>query len=71
MQVAVKKDINVTVKTLQETAEDQIEFKVSYGKARRAKEDIFQRQGLPPPAAVACSTCRLASVPSRYFCHLH
>nr|XP_051221541.1 uncharacterized protein LOC127339766 [Lolium perenne] len=43
LQVAVEKDINVSVKTLQETAEDQIGFSVSSGKARRAKEDIFQR----------------------------
>jgi hypothetical protein len=43
MQVAVEKDINVSVKTLQETTEDQIGFYVSSGKARRAKEEIFQR----------------------------
>jgi predicted RNA-binding protein with RPS1 domain len=43
MQVAVEKDINVSVKMLQETAEDEIGFKFSYGKTRRAKEDIFQR----------------------------
>ena len=43
MQVAVEEDINIGIRKLQKTAEDQIGFKVSYGKARRAKEDIFQR----------------------------
>ena len=43
MQVAVEEDITISVKALQKSAEDQIGFPVSYGKARRAKEDIFQR----------------------------
>ena len=43
MQVAVEEDITISVKALQKSAEDQIGFPVSYGNARRAKEDIFQR----------------------------
>ena len=43
MSAAVEEDINMGIKKLQTTAEDLIGFSVSYGKARRAKEDIFQR----------------------------
>ena len=43
MMAAVEEDINMSVKTLRTTAEDLIGFPVSRGKARRAKEDIFQR----------------------------
>jgi hypothetical protein len=43
MSATVEQDINIAIKTLQESAEDQIGFYISYSKARRAKEDIFQR----------------------------
>ena len=43
MMAAVEENINMGIKSLQTTAEDIIGFPVSYGKARRAKEDIFQR----------------------------
>ena len=43
MMAAVEENINMGIKSLQKTAEDLIGFPVSYGKARRAKEDIFQR----------------------------
>ncbi|XP_071678087.1 uncharacterized protein [Lolium perenne] len=43
IQVTVEEDITLGAKKLQKIAEDQIGFPVSYDKARRAKEDIFQR----------------------------
>ncbi|XP_071683613.1 uncharacterized protein [Lolium perenne] len=43
MQVAVEEDITLGTKKLQKTAEDLIGFPVSFSKARRAKEEIFQR----------------------------
>jgi hypothetical protein len=43
MSTAVEEDINMGIKKLQKVAEDQIGYNVSYGKARRAKEDIFER----------------------------
>jgi hypothetical protein len=43
MSAAVEEDINMGIKKLQKAAEDRIGYNVSYGKARRAKEDIFER----------------------------
>jgi hypothetical protein len=43
MSAAVEEDINMGVKKLQKSAKDQIGYNVIYGKARRAKEDIFER----------------------------
>jgi hypothetical protein len=43
MQVAMEEDITLDTKRLQKTAEYMIGFPVSYSKARRAKEGIFQR----------------------------
>jgi hypothetical protein len=43
MSAAVEEDINMGIKKLQNAAEDQIDYNVSYSKARRAKEDIFER----------------------------
>ena len=42
MSAAVGADINMGIKTLQETAANLIGFPVSYSKARCAKENIFQ-----------------------------
>ena len=39
----MQQDINISIKTLRTTAQDLIGFPVSYGKARRAKEAIFQK----------------------------
>jgi hypothetical protein len=43
MLAAVEEDINMGIKKLQKAVEDQIGYNISYGKAQRAKEDIFER----------------------------
>jgi hypothetical protein len=43
VSAAVEEDINMGIKKLQKAVKDQICYNVSYGKARRAKEDIFKR----------------------------
>jgi hypothetical protein len=42
MQVAVKEDITLGAKKLQKSTKDLIGFLVSYNKARRVREQIFQ-----------------------------
>jgi hypothetical protein len=43
ISATVEEDINMGIRKLQIAAEDRIGYKFSYGKARRAKEDIFER----------------------------
>lgn len=43
MSAAVEENINIGVKAARKSGEDRIGFKVSYNKARHAKDEFFQR----------------------------